>query len=99
MLVAELSPEDAISSCSFCGESKPSAMWRGQIEIFACTHCASEFLPQLMADAIVGGLSLNHINSSSGPTDALTKQSRIIERFNGAFSGALLRKIRLGPSA
>jgi hypothetical protein len=70
----------------------------GHVEIFSCGHCASELLPQLMADAIVGDLNLNDVRSSSGPTVELTRQSRILERFNSAFSSALLRKIRLGSN-
>jgi|GEM_PF-4718863 len=80
--------------CSFCGERPATALWMGQIEIFSCSVCASETLPQLMADAIVGGLDFKHVELSSGATTALTKEPRILERFHGAFSGALLRKIR-----
>lgn len=98
MLAAERSPEDMNAMCSFCGENKASALWMGHIEIFSCGHCASELLPQFMADAIVGDLNFDHVRSSSGPTNALSKQSRILERFNGAFSSALLRKVRLSKN-
>ena len=98
MLVTERSPEDASALCSFCGENKASALWIGHNEIFSCGHCASELLPQLMADAIVGDLNFNHVRSSSGSTIALSKQSHILERFNGAFCSALLRKMRVEPT-
>jgi len=97
MLITERSPEDENSLCSFCDENTADALWMGKIDIFACRHCASELLPQLMADAIVGGLDFNKIKSATGPTINFSKESRIIERFHSAFSSALLRKMRSTP--
>lgn len=59
-----------------------------------CSHCAIEHLPQLMADAIVGSLSIEQLQTSTGPTCEISKESRIRERFHSAFSSALIRKIR-----
>ncbi len=55
---------------------------------------AAEHLPQLMADAIVGSLSIEQLQASTGPTCEINKEPRIRERFHSAFSSALIRKIR-----
>lgn len=98
MLITERSPEDANSLCSFCEENKADALWMGKIDIFACKHCASELLPQLMADAIVGGLNFKQLQNATGPTINISQESRIRERFHSAFSSALLRKMRSMPN-
>jgi hypothetical protein len=79
--------------CIFCGNPKPTGMWmahRGAI--FCCSLCASETLPQLMADSIVGGL---HFNFVGRPTINDTKERQILLRFYSSFTSALLRRIEI----
>ncbi len=96
MLIHERDQEtDKEKNCSFCGERKASALWMGAIDIFCCSHCASELLPQLMADAIVGGTSINDLKKSTGATVGITKEERILKRFHSSFGSALIRKIRV----
>lgn len=94
MLINERCPDDSTETCSFCEDNPAKALWMGKIDIFACSHCAIEHLPQLMADAIVGSLSIEQLQTSTGPTYEISKESRIRERFHSAFSSALIRKIR-----
>lgn len=38
--------------CTFCGNDRPTAVWRGAKGfVHCCTTCALEVLPALMADA------------------------------------------------
>ncbi|MGH8601255.1 MAG: hypothetical protein ACREXR_00275 [Gammaproteobacteria bacterium] len=97
MFVADRSPEDCNELCSFCSDRKADALWMGKIDIFACSLCAVEILPQLMADAIVGGTSVDHIRTSKATPHEIQKESRILERYHSAFSGALIRKLRIAP--
>ena len=96
MLVAEIDMQEENFRCSFCRENKPTALWMGESDIYVCGHCASEILPQLMADGIVGALELHNIKSCTGATAKLSKKARIMERFHSAFSSALLRKLQKG---
>lgn len=94
MLINERCPEDSTETCSFCGENTAKALWMGKSDIFVCSHCAIEHLPQLMADAIVGSISIEQLQASTDPTCEINKELRIRERFHSAFSSALIRKIR-----
>lgn len=94
MLIHERDLNDTKQDCSFCEENKADALWMGKIDVFLCMHCATEVIPQLMADAIVGGTSLGTIEKSTGPTIEISRERRIMERFNSSFKSALIRKIR-----
>lgn len=98
MLISECEM-DLNEMCSFCGEHKAEAVWMGAAEVFCCRHCAVEYLPQLMADAIVGGTPEAEIRNSEGATIKVTKEERILGRFRGAFSSALIRKLRTKQGA
>lgn len=95
MLAIERSPEDCNQKCSFCSEQKAAALWMGDIDIFVCSICAVELLPQLMADAIVGGTTIKTLQTSKETPHSIKREGRIMERFHSAFSGALIRKIRI----
>lgn len=41
------------AKCTICGSDHPSAMWRGDEDIFVCHRCAINILPRLMADALM----------------------------------------------
>lgn len=94
MFVTDRSPEDAEEICSFCDDHKASALWMGKIDIFVCKLCAVELLPQLIADAIVGSISISQLKQSKKTSHEIKNAGRIMERFEGAFSGALIRKIQ-----
>ena len=97
MLTYERHSEDDLkTACNFCGENNADALWQGATgEIFVCSLCAREYLPQLMADAIVGGTSLRHLQNAKGPTVDQTKENEILLRYRGAYNSALLRKLRV----
>lgn len=99
MFVSERSPKDCNELCSFCSDRKADAVWIGKVDIFACATCAAELLPQLMADAIVGAVSIEILRSSKDTPHEIQKEGRILERFHSAFSGALIRKLRIAPAS
>lgn len=80
--------------CSFCGENESSGMWRGHQTIFCCKPCATQYLPQLMADTILGGTSVEQIKNQKTLPVEITKENQILQRYHGAFSTALIRKLR-----
>ncbi|VVS92204.1 hypothetical protein [Desulfoluna spongiiphila] len=82
--------------CSFCGEDKASGMWMGREKtIFCCKNCAIQYLPQLMADAIVGGTLESEIKDSEKRPVEITQELTILKRFHSAFSTALIVKARI----
>lgn len=81
--------------CHFCGEANANAVWMGSTcEIFCCSICAQDILPQFIADAIVGSLDMKSLKDQDGPTIKVTKENEILLRFHSAFNSALIRKIR-----
>lgn len=81
--------------CSFCGEGKATGVWMGSEKtIFCCKGCATQLLPQLMADAIVGGISEAEIKNKEKLPVEITQENTILQRFHAAFSTALIRKIQ-----
>lgn len=95
MLIKEFDANCA-EKCALCDENKADAIWTCAKDIYVCKRCALDFLPQLMADAIVGGTDKKFIKSATGATNNLTKETYILKRFHSAFSSALLRKFRDG---
>ncbi len=83
--------------CTFCAENDGTGVWMTQSknDVYCCASCAIDILPQLMADSIVGGTSLNAIQNSKGATNNVTKEPHILKRFNSAFNCALISKLRL----
>ena len=87
--------DDEPEVCSFCGEDTASGVWVGHEKtIFCCKHCATQLLPQLMADAIVGGTSEAEIKNDKKPPIEVTQENTILRRFHSAFNAALICKIR-----
>jgi len=80
--------------CSFCGEDRATGVWIGDKTIFCCKHCAMQLLPQLMADAIVGGISEAEIKDKKKLPAEIKQEDTILRRFHAAFSTALICKIR-----
>lgn len=100
MLIEEFEKNgNPIQKCSFCGENDPSGMWMGKDVIFCCKPCATDYLPQLMADTIVGGTSEKIIKDSGHLPVEVTKENKILRRYHGAFSTALIRKFRHNKNA
>ncbi len=95
MLIQEHDKESGIENCSFCSEADPSAMWMGSKPIFVCRKCATHHLPQLIADAIVGGTSDYHFKNKETTPSEIMQEKEILKRFYSAFSGALIRKNRI----
>ncbi|WP_159956341.1 hypothetical protein [Pseudomonas sp. R76] len=95
MLVIEGSLADCNQKCSFCSEQKATALWMGDIDVFVCSICAVELLPQLMADAIVGAINIQNLQNLMQASHSIQKERLILERFHKAFSSALIRKIRI----
>ena len=94
MLATELKPFRE-EKCTFCGQNKAGGAWMGaQLTVFCCGECAHDVLPQFIADSIVGSLSSQQIESSSGATIKITKEDKILNRFHSAFASALIRKAR-----
>lgn len=81
--------------CSFCGEGKATGVWMGHEKtIFCCKQCATQYLPQLMADAIVGGISEAELKGEEKPPVEIKQENTILQRFHAAFSTALILKTR-----
>lgn len=41
--------------CTFCGENRAVAAWRGAThEILLCQQCATNVIPKFVADAVIG---------------------------------------------
>ena len=95
MLIEEFEKnEGKIEPCSFCGENEPSGMWLGHQLVFCCKLCATQYLPQLMADTIIGGTSIDQIKNKDNLPVEITNENKILQRYHSAFSTALIRKLR-----
>lgn len=95
MLIEEFKNNNGTTeACSFCGEREPSGIWMGEKVIFCCKFCAINYLPQLMADAIVDGTTEEQLKDKEVLPAHITNEKHILSRFHGAFSSALIRKIR-----
>ena len=81
-------------NCSFCGENEPTGMWMGAKTIFCCKPCAHNYLPQLIANSIVGGTTIESIESGKKLPVEVTGENTLLQRFHSAFSTALIRKLR-----
>ena len=81
-------------NCSFCGENNPTGVWIGKKTIFSCKSCAHSYLLQLIADSIVGGTTLEAIESGKNLPVEITSEKTIIQRFHSAYSTALIRKLQ-----
>ena len=73
------------SVCSVCGEKNALAVWHGMgHNIHVCHYCATEWLPALIADAVV-------LNSDS---DAFKASEKVQSRFWRALALRLAKSLK-----
>ena len=98
-MIIENFDKDSKENCTFCGERKADAAWlASEDQVYCCKYCATMYLPQLMADAIVGGTTLASIEKSTGATIEVSHEDKILKRFHSAFSSALIQKLRISKT-